>query len=131
MEISKVTASSTQVDNIGGSKLGKNDFLNILAAQLKYQDPMEGSDNAQYIAQLAQFSSLEQMSNISEGIQEMKDSQNLLFAGMLIGKSVDVNDSDSVVSGIVESIKLSGSSMKVVIGGVSYDASSIVQIREV
>lgn len=130
MEISKVTSAVNSSENIGGSKLGKNDFLNILAAQLKYQDPMEGSDNAQYIAQLAQFSSLEQMSNISEGIQEMKDSQNLLFAGMLIGKSVDLNDAESIVSGIVESVKLSGSSMQVVIGGKAYDASSITQVRE-
>ena len=55
-------ASSTSMDN---STLGKEAFLQLLVAQLKYQDPMSPTDNTTYIAQLAQFSSVEQLSNIS------------------------------------------------------------------
>jgi flagellar basal-body rod modification protein FlgD len=75
--------------------LGKNDFLNLLVTKLQNQDPLNPSKDEEFVAQLAQFSTLEQMSNISEGIStsnqwdflQMQSLNNVMASG-LIGKDV-------------------------------------------
>lgn len=54
--------------------LGKDDFLMLLTTQLRYQDPMDPMKNEDYVAQLAQFSSLESMNNVETAITGMDDS---------------------------------------------------------
>lgn len=76
-------------------ELGKDDFLQLLVAKLEYQDPLSPVSDESFIAELAQFSSLEQMSNISEAIQssnqwdylQMQSINNAMASG-LIGKDV-------------------------------------------
>lgn len=75
--------------------LGKDDFLQLMITKLRYQDPMNPMDDADFIAQLAQFSTLEQMNNIAEGIStsnqwsflQMQSINNTMAAG-LIGKDI-------------------------------------------
>ena len=55
--------------------LGKDDFLNLLVAQLQYQDPLNPMDSTQFTSQLAQFSSLEQLSNINTQLQSLQTQQ--------------------------------------------------------
>ncbi|MDQ7031563.1 MAG: flagellar hook assembly protein FlgD [Desulfonauticus sp.] len=72
-------------------QLGKNDFLKLLVTQLEHQDPLNPMDDKDFIAQLAQFSSLEQMSNVAEGVNklvEANNSQQMLGAVSFIGKEV-------------------------------------------
>ncbi|MED3646172.1 flagellar hook assembly protein FlgD [Halalkalibacterium halodurans] len=71
--------------------LGKDDFLRILIAQLQYQDPLNPMDDREFIAQMAQFSSLEQMINMNSAIQQFvkqQTSQTLVQHSELIGKRV-------------------------------------------
>lgn len=56
------------------SGLGKNDFLNLLVTQLRYQDPLSPMDNTQFISQMAQFSSLESMNNVEKAVNNLNDS---------------------------------------------------------
>ena len=132
MEISSVTnqaVTDTTVKKNGGD-LGKDEFLKILAAQLQFQDPMEGGDNSAYVAQLAQFSSLEQMENLNSSLNELKGNQNLLYGTLLIGKMVNLAFGDQMVSGVVDKVKLVDSMLKVIVGGQEYDAGKIITLED-
>lgn len=58
----------------GEEELGKEDFLNLLVTQLKYQDPLSPSNDQEFVAQLAQFSSLESSQNVESNIESLADS---------------------------------------------------------
>jgi flagellar basal-body rod modification protein FlgD len=78
MDIVTATPSSTVTPaqtSLTPPELGKNDFLNLLVAQLKNQDPLKPMDSSSFVAELAQFSQLEQSVNQSKILQEVLDSQ--------------------------------------------------------
>lgn len=83
----------TAASNIaGGQTLGKNDFLKLLVAQLQAQDPLDPQSAEDFSAQLAQFSSLEQMTNVNanlEQIQKFEQAVNNSSLVNLIGKSIN------------------------------------------
>ncbi len=83
--------------NDSGEVMGKEDFLTLLVAQLKNQDPMNPDDPTEFTAQLAQFSSLEQLFNINESMDSLTGAQKQSdrFSTMdLIGKTVAYEDGD-------------------------------------
>lgn len=78
-----------------GADLGKEEFLELLIAQLQYQDPLEPLSNQEYSAQLAQFSQLEQLQNMNDGLEEnleinliLTQSINNTLSATIIGKEV-------------------------------------------
>jgi flagellar basal-body rod modification protein FlgD len=84
---SELTVTETKKNDV----LGKDDFLRLLVTQLQYQDPLNPADSAQFTAQLAQFSSLEQLGNINDNIGGLQLSQTALNnsqAVNFIGKTV-------------------------------------------
>ncbi|OLN33480.1 flagellar hook capping FlgD N-terminal domain-containing protein [Desulfosporosinus metallidurans] len=109
------SASTTSTAKVtSNATLGKEDFLKLLVAQMQNQDPMNPTDNKESIAQLAQFSSLEQMNNISTSMDALNKSmtnfmqQSALTQGSaMIGKSVSGVDTDGVtpIEGTVEAVK--------------------------
>ncbi|GIO96321.1 hypothetical protein J14TS5_14070 [Paenibacillus lautus] len=94
--------------NGNGQELGKDQFLSILITQLRHQDPLQPMQDREFIAQMAQFTSLEQLMNINTQLTAM--SQSLGAASSLIGKQISwmfkpEDGSESVMkSGIVDSI---------------------------
>lgn len=97
--------------------LGKNDFLKLLTTELKNQDPLQPMDNKDFIAQMAQFSSLEQMNNVSKSMDELRNSMNNVFqqssltqGAAMIGKWVSGMDTDgkTIIEGLVDAVKVSG-----------------------
>lgn len=66
-----VLESKTQKSIMESSNLGKQDFLNLLVTQLKFQDPLNPTENTEFVAQLAQFSSLENSQNMSQSLEGM------------------------------------------------------------
>lgn len=90
---------ATPKKDTGTNSLGKDQFLQLLTTQLKYQDPMAPMDNTQMVAQLAQFSSLEQTSNLNTTFESFKNVT-------LIGRSISAyNTTDKVATiGTVKSV---------------------------
>ena len=74
--------------NEGTSRMGKDDFLKLLVTQLKYQDPLKPMEDKEFIAQTAQFSSLEQMQNINNNFSQFMKMQAVSNTSNLIGKEV-------------------------------------------
>jgi flagellar basal-body rod modification protein FlgD len=65
-----------------GGKLGKNEFLKLLVTQLRYQDPMNPLQGEEMAAQLAQFSSLEQLVNIGDALKSQQTGNDALVAAV-------------------------------------------------
>jgi flagellar basal-body rod modification protein FlgD len=78
------------------NEMGKDDFVKLMSAQLKYQDPMSPLKNEEMAAQLAQFSALEQMMNVNQNLEKMtagQKPQENIIAASLIGKRIQTDTS--------------------------------------
>ncbi len=89
--------ANSPLTNATGNTLGKDEFLRLLVTQLKYQDPLSPMQNEEFIAQLAQFSSLEQMKNMNDKLESGMNSDLLMAQSIsnamvttLIGKEVKI-----------------------------------------
>lgn len=95
------TPDNNREETKGTSKLGKDAFLNLLVAQMKYQDPLNPTSDTEWIAQMATFSTLEEMQNMNT---TMGNSQAL----SLVGKTVLINSNDKLVGGKVDYVVMQG-----------------------
>ncbi len=89
--INSTTIAAQKEQSQGNTVMGKDDFLKLLVTQMKYQDPLNPMDNTEYAAQLAQFSSLEQLQNLNDSSQNqeiLSQSMNNSFLTSLLGKGV-------------------------------------------
>ncbi|MCX8130319.1 MAG: hypothetical protein N3I35_09500 [Clostridia bacterium] len=121
------SAKKTSDRNTG--TLGKDDFLNLLVTQLRYQDPLKPVDDKEFVAQMAQFSSLEQMQNMNSSL-----SQSQAFS--LIGKRVtaslvdDVTKESKPIEGDVTSVKVDHGKVYVVVKGKDIPIERISDVTE-
>lgn len=90
----KVAAKNTNT-NIGNSKLGYDEFLKLLTAEMQYQDPLEPTSNTDYVAQMATFSQLEATLSMKDSLTTSSDSTIKAMANQLVGQEVVVKDDDS------------------------------------
>lgn len=96
-------SSTSNSNNVSTNKsvLGKDDFLKLMIAQLKNQDPLNPMDGTEYASQLAQFSSLEQITNLNEYLKKSVDANYMLTQSInntmlatLIGKEVKISGNE-------------------------------------
>lgn len=110
------------ITNAAKDTLGKDAFLQLLVTQMRYQDPLDPMDNGEYLSQLAQFSALEQMTNVAEGLAGiMKVVDNIdtsLLVGQLtsmIGQGVQWIDEEGVATeGSIKAVSISDGNPSIV-----------------
>lgn len=130
--ISTTSNASKVVTEKDKSALDKDAFLKLLAAQAKTQDPMNPSDSSQQIAQLAQFSSLEQMLNVATEMGKLRTTTNQQAAVQLVGHQVTYKDAatGTSVTGTVEKVTMASDGPKLSIGGKDgIDPAIITEVR--
>jgi flagellar basal-body rod modification protein FlgD len=110
--MASIAASSpaTSAAALQSSSLGIQDFMKILLTQLSYQDPLKPMDNQQFMAQIAQFTALEQTQQLNTKIDSLISTQASLQSVGLIGRTVDITTDNGTVTGTVNSLSFSGSS---------------------
>lgn len=93
--------------------LGKDEFLKLLVTQLSHQDPLKPMEDKEFIAQMAQFSSLEQMMQINNNISKMHKTSDLNRAFFFLGKNVKILDpyTKKIISGRVQEVDLTDATM--------------------
>ena len=107
--------------------LGKDDFLKLLIAQLSNQDPTSPIENTEFIAQMAQFSSLEQMTNMSAEFTKLAGVFRVSEASSMLGKTVELNVGDTTATGVVQAATRE-ENPRVMVGGRYYTMDQISAI---
>lgn len=88
------------------SNIGIQDFLKILTAQLNNQDPLKPVDNQEFVAQIAQFATLEQSRQLNVKIDSLLSVQSSTQSIGLLGKTIDFNQDGAVFTGKVSALSL-------------------------
>ncbi len=104
--------------------LGKDDFLKLLITQLSNQDPTSPMEDTEFIAQMAQFSSLEQLTNMNQEFAKMNAMLVSSQAVNTIGKTVDISLGGTQTTGVVEAVTY-GENPQVRVNNVYYDMKQI------
>ena len=144
MEVNRINFENFQATENGRipkQSLGKEDFLLLLLKQLSYQDPLSPMEDKQFIAQMAQFSSLEQMTSMSENFARLSNTLSGDFARIAemisgssaassLGKTVELALADgSTVQGVVRSVT-KGGDPQVMVDGFYYNWSQVTEVFE-
>jgi len=109
--------------------LGKDDFLKLLITQLSHQDPTQPLEDREFVAQMAQFSTLEQMTNMTGELSKVLGLLARSQAVALLGKTVEIADGQASISGRVEAI--SGNQYpQLLVGGRYYDVTQVLSVKE-
>lgn len=119
---------NTEVSSRGSSELGKTEFLQLLVCQLQNQDPLDPQDDTDFIAQLAQFSTLEQMTSMNATVTNAS-------AYSLVGKEVIVSSTDSTgaqteARGVVDYVEIKSGEAYLSVDGKTYSIDDLVQVMD-
>src|SRR5689334_5605774 len=121
------TTSSTSVTS--KSALSQEDFLKLFLAELNFQDPMEPLNNREFLAQMAQFSSLEQARLSVENTQNLVFMNSTSQSVSLLGKSVRVaGQGGGEVSGRVTAVNFTANGPVLTVNGADYKLSQVIQV---
>jgi flagellar basal-body rod modification protein FlgD len=120
---------SIQKGRMPTQSLGKDDFLKILITQLSHQDPTAPMEDKEFIGQMAQFSTLEQMSGMAGDFSRLADLLVRGEAASSLGHSVEILQGDQVVQGTVRAVTR-GVTPEVLVNDVYYQWDQVAKVFE-
>ncbi len=122
--LGNTTASQSTTTKKSNDELGKDAFLQLLVAQLQNQDPLNPSEDTEFISQLSTFSTLEQMQNMNKSMESAQ-------AASLIGKQVTWQQNGQSYYGEVSGVRIEGGVPYVVIGDIAKGNTTEVKLSDV
>jgi flagellar basal-body rod modification protein FlgD len=109
--------------------LGKDDFLKILITQLTYQDPTAPMEDKEFIAQMAQFSTLEQMTSMAGDFNRLTNMLASTEATSALGKSVELTSGENIIQGAVRAVTR-GDAPQILVNGNYYAWNQVTKVFE-
>lgn len=117
-------------------ELGKDEFLKLLITELQHQDPTNPMQDREFIAQMAQFSTLEQMLNFNKNMEKLVSGVSFQSSFSLLGLNVQIEDKSNmdtegnplIINGKVESVSKNENEIFVRINGENYPISDIASV---
>ncbi|HOF01978.1 MAG TPA: flagellar hook assembly protein FlgD [Spirochaetota bacterium] len=118
--------------------MGKDEFLKLLITELQHQDPTNPMQDREFISQMSQFSSLEQMLNMNNNMEKFLSNMSFNSSFDLLGKNVelqtpgkmDEEGMPTVVKGTVQSVSKNGANSYIRVNGTEYPTEYIVRVSE-
>lgn len=134
MSVSAITATSSlsttaTEPRVPQKVLDQDDFLKLLMTQFTSQDPMEPMKDTAFIAQMAQFTALEQSKTMTADIAALREQQQILQANGMLGRNVVLQvDGELAAQGIVTAVQMEAGTPKLVVNGQAYELSQVLSI---
>ena len=123
------SAASDTAARVPQKVLDQDDFLKLLMTQFTSQDPMEPMKDTAFIAQMAQFTALEQSKSMTADIAALREQQQILQANGMLGRNVVVQvDGGLVAQGPVTAVQMEAGTPKIVINGTAHELSQVLSI---
>ncbi len=120
-------ASATSAPSTARARaLGKDDFLRMLVTELKHQDPLNPVEDKEFMAQMAQFSTLEQMTNMTHALEGLSFATQVSHGVSLIGRTIRYEDADGAMSeGVAASVIVGDGAVKLKVGDREIDPAAV------
>lgn len=124
-------ASVRETAKSNGASFNGDAFLKLLAAQLRYQDPLEPMASPEFLAQTAQIQSVQQLQEVSRQLAEMSRALSLVAAASLIGRTVELaaDDGQKTVEAVVSGVRMDAQGLRLIAGGREVQFASLLSVR--
>ncbi len=125
------TTSPTSSTSTTAASTDKNMFLQLLVAQMKYQDPSNPTDSSQFLAQTAQFTALEKIQAVADQTAQLVSLQTAFGASGLVGKDVAYAGSDGTTThGVVDSVRFTSTGPVLQVGGTDLALADVLAMGD-
>jgi len=129
-QVSGISTASDTADRIPSKTLTQEDFLKLLVAQLKTQDPLNPMKDTEFIGQMVQFSVLEQNKTMQTTMASMNSTQQIIQANSMLGRIVQVQEEDGTISsGAVSSIVFDQNTPLIMVNGKAYQLNQVLSVE--
>ena len=119
----------SDASNSSNTAMQMEDFLQLLTSQISNQDPLEPMKDTEFISQMANIASLEQMQQFTKGFETFADSHKDMVAQAYLGKMVNISEDGTDVAGLVKSVeKNQDGEVFVTVGDKNYRPANIIKV---
>ncbi len=123
------SAAPATVARTSNNSMSQQDFLKLLTMQLKNQDPMKPMDDNSMVATMAQFTGLEQSSQMLTSLKGLGDANKMIAASSMIGREVTVTDpAGTQTTGIVDAVETTASGLQLRMGASLFSLASVTRV---
>lgn len=109
--------------------LDKDAFLQIMIAQLRYQDPTSPMDSSKFIEEMAQFTTLEQITNLNSNMEKLYELQQFNQASVLMGSEVSLLNGKEQLTGIVQRVTMGEAGVKIWVNNMPYSIEQVLAVE--